>query len=64
MQTLCNIFPNLSLQIMKRSLFEQFLVLVKKNVFFIIIFYLYGHDSEWSVTSEQILNPVSIVGPK
>ena len=64
MQTLCNIFPNLSLQIMKRSLFEQFLVLVKKNVFFIIIFYLYGHDSEWSVTFEQILNPVSIVGPK
>ena len=31
MQMLCNIFPILSLQLMKRSSFEQFLVL-KKNI--------------------------------
>ena len=41
MQMLCNIFPILSLQLMKGSSFEQFLVLKKKkNVFgffFIII---------------------------
>ena len=32
MQMLCNIFPILSLQLMKGSSFEQFLVLKKKNV--------------------------------
>ena len=31
MQMLCNIFPILSLQLMKRSSFKQFLIL-KKNI--------------------------------
>ena len=39
MQMLCNIFPILSLQLMKISSFEQFLVL-KKNKW---------HDSQWSL---------------
>ena len=38
MQMLCNIFLILSLQIMKGSLFEQFLVLKKKNVCFFFFF--------------------------
>ena len=37
MQMLCNIFHILLLQLMKGSSFEQFLVLKKKNVFFIIM---------------------------
>ena len=45
MQMLCNIFSILSLQLMKGSLFEQFLVLKNKNVCFIIFFSVYGHDS-------------------
>ena len=32
MQMLCNIFPILSLQLMKRSSFKQFLIL-KKNIY-------------------------------
>ena len=42
MQMLCNIFPILSLQVMKGSSYEQFLVLKNKNVlvFFIIIIIL------------------------
>ena len=32
MQMLCNIFPILSLQLMKRSSFQQFLIL-KKNIY-------------------------------
>ena len=45
MQMLCNIFSILSLQLMKGSSFEQFLVLKKKNVCFIIFFSVYGHDN-------------------
>ena len=42
MQMLCNIFQILSLQqMMKEASFVQFLVLKKKNVFFIIIFLPY-----------------------
>ena len=37
MQMLCNIFPILSLQLMKGSSFDQFLVLKKKVVYIIII---------------------------
>ena len=33
MQMLCNIFPILSLQLMKRSTFKQFLIL-KKNIIY------------------------------
>ena len=33
-QVLCNIFPILSLQLMKGLSFEQFFILKKKNVFF------------------------------
>ena len=52
MQMVCNIFPILSLQLMKGYSFEQFLVLKKKNVFVIIIFFtLDGHESQWSMTS-------------
>ena len=56
MQMLCNIFPILSMQLMKGSSFEQVLVLRKKNVFFVLFFiiiilpYMGMHDSQWSVT--------------
>ena len=55
MQMLCNIFPILSLRLMKGSSFEQFLVLKKKNVLFLFFFYyhyytIYGHSSQWSIT--------------
>ena len=51
MQMLSNIFPILSLQLMKGSSFEQVLVLKKKNVlFYYYHLTLYGHDSQWSVT--------------
>ena len=36
MQMLCNIFPILSLQLMKRSSFKQFLIL-KKNIYDITV---------------------------
>ena len=49
MLMLCNIFPVPSLQLMKGSSIEQFLVL-KKNVYFIIFFTIYGHDSQLSMT--------------
>ena len=39
MQMLCNIFPILSLQLIKGSSFEQFLVLKKKNVFVFLLFF-------------------------
>ena len=48
MQMYCNIFPILSLQLMKGSPFEQFLVLKQKNV--LLLFTINGHDSQWSVT--------------
>ena len=51
---LCNMFPILSLQLMKGSSFEQFFILKKKNVFFIIVFFffftIHGHDNHWSMT--------------
>ena len=51
MQMLCNIFPILSLQLMKGSSFEQVMVLKKKNVFFYYHYFkIYGHDSQWSMT--------------
>ena len=63
MQMLCNIFPILSLQLMKGSSFEQVLVLKKKNVFFIIIILKYmGMTVNGAWPFEQTLNPVSIVG--
>ena len=44
MQMLCNIFPILSMQLMKGSSFEQVLVLKKKNVFFFFCcFFFYYH---------------------
>ena len=42
MQMLCNIFPILSLQLMKGSSFEQVLVLEKKNVFFFYFIHVYS----------------------
>ena len=49
MQMLCNIFSILSLQQMKGSSYEQFLVLKKKNVFFFYYYYhyftIYGHNN-------------------
>ena len=49
MQMLCRIFPILSLQQMKGSSFEQFLVLKKKNVFYNYYFFtIYRKDSQWS----------------
>ena len=38
MQMLCDIFPILSLQLMKGSLLKQFLVLKKKDVFCFFLF--------------------------
>ena len=47
MQMLCNIFPILSLQLMKRSSFKQFLIL-KKNI--------HGMPVNWAWSFEQTLN--------
>ena len=47
MQMLCNIFPILSSQLMKRSSFKQFLFL-KKNI--------YGMPVNWAWSFEQTLN--------
>ena len=41
MQMLCNIYPKLSLQLLKGSSVKQFLVLKKKNVFFYYYFFPY-----------------------
>ena len=52
-QILCNIFPILSLQLMKESFFEYYFVGKMKNVFLILcccFSTIYGHDSKWSVT--------------
>ena len=57
MQMLCNIFPILSLQLMKGSSFEQVSVLKKKNVllfFYYHYFTIYGQDSQWSITIRTI----------
>ena len=43
MQMLCNIFPILSLQLLKGSSFEQFLVLKKNNVFYLSLFYNFSY---------------------
>ena len=52
-----------SLQLMKGSSFEQFLVLKKKNVFFIILFLQYmGMTVNGVWPFEQTLNPISKVG--
>ena len=51
MQMICNIF--LSLQLMKRSSFKQFLIL-KKNIYGMTV------NGEWSF--EQTLNHISTVG--
>ena len=47
MQTLCNIFPILSSQLMKRSSFKQFFILKKK---------IYGMPVNWGWSFEQTLN--------
>ena len=47
MQMLCNIFPILSSQLMKRSSFKQFFILEKK---------IYGMPVNWAWSSEQTLN--------
>ena len=47
MQMLCNIFPILSSQLMKRSSFKQFFILKKK---------IYGMPVNWSRSFEQTLN--------
>ena len=52
-QILCNIFPVLSLQLMKRSSFKQFLIL-KKNI--------YGMTVNGTRSFEQTLNHISTVG--
>ena len=54
MQMLCNIFPVLSPQLMKRSTFKQFLIL-KKNI-------IYGMTVNGAWSFEQILNHISTVG--
>ena len=48
MQMLCNIFPILSLQPMKGSSFEQFLVLKKKNV---LLFFYYHYFSIYTTVN-------------
>ena len=53
MQMLCNIFPILSSQLMKRSSFKQFLIL-KKNI--------YGMTVNGARSFEQTLNHISTVG--
>ena len=53
MQMLCNIFPILSSQLMKRSSFKQFLIL-KKNIYGMTV------NGPWSF--EQALNHISTVG--
>ena len=52
MQMLCNIFPILSSQLMKRSSFMQFLIL--KNIYDMVV------NGVWSF--EQTLNHISTVG--
>ena len=47
MQMLCNIFPILSSQLMKRSSFKQFFILKKK---------IYGMPVNWGWSFEQTLN--------
>ena len=54
MQMLCNIFPILSSQLMKRSSFKQFLIL-KKNI-------IYGMTVNGAWSFEQTLNHISTVG--
>ena len=53
MQLLCNIFPILSSQLMKRSTFKQFLIL-KKNI-------IYGMTVNGVWSFEQTLNHISTV---
>ena len=53
MQMSCNIFPILSLQLIERSSFKQFLIL-KKN--------LYGMTVNGTWSFEQTLNHISSVG--
>ena len=65
MEMLSNIFPILSLQLMKGSSFEQFLVLKKKNVVFLLsLFYhtFMGMTVNGAWPFEQTLNPISTVG--
>ena len=54
MQMLCNIFPVLSSQLMKRSTFKQFLIL-NKNI-------IYGMTVNGAWSFEQTLNRISTVG--
>ena len=56
MQMLCNIFPVLSSQLMKRSTFKQFSIL-KKN-----IIHVYGMTVNGAWSFEQTLNHISTVG--
>ena len=53
-QMLCNIFPILSSQLLKRSSFKQFLIL-KKNI-------IYGMTVNGAWSFEQALNHISTVG--
>ena len=65
MQMLSNILPILSLQLMKGSSFEQFLVFKKKSVFFSVIFIPYwyiGMTVNEARPFEQTLNPISTEG--
>ena len=54
MQMLCNIFPILAMQLMKRSSFKQLLIL-KKNI-------IYGMTVNGAWSFEQTLNHISTVG--
>ena len=54
MQMLCNIFPILSSQLMKRSSFKQFLIF-KMNI-------IYGKTVNGAWSFEQTLNHISTVG--
>ena len=60
MQMLCNIFPILSSQLMKRSSFEQFLVL-KKNIWAWQSIEC-DHLNKLSIIFQQTINHISTVG--
>ena len=70
MQMLCNSFQILSLQLMKDSLFEQFMVLKKKNV--LVFFFFFFSSSSFIIILPYMcmaviwktLNPISTVGAK
>ena len=76
MQLLCNIFLVLSMQLMKGSSSEQFLVLNEKNVFFyykyfiFLLFFIYWHDRRIDIkcgdncqriSADRLFNNVMII---